>query len=263
LQKEYVELVEEKVGGLDVVDGEGIRIVVQNTAEDDPKKKKKKRKNDDKNEVASETTTVVVPTTEELMRYVHEPKALSKIESVQSDCLQRAEEKVAIAKQTYALVDNVCRRLDFDIRDMEKLLLATGEFQAPGVAKPNDLAAIQVPGSLDWILAKVISYVPETGMYKLSDEDVESNKIFDLPESQVVILGGLRNLRAGDVVYAVYPETTAFYKGTIAQAPRKVSGGGSFVMVSFLDDHDENGITHDKAVLLKHVMLPPGSHAGS
>ncbi len=62
----------------------------------------------------------------------------------------------------------------------------------------------------------------------------------------------------GDSVYAVYPDTTAFYPGTISQAPRKVGGGGgSFVMVSFVDDHDEHGITHDKAIMLKHIMLPP------
>jgi hypothetical protein len=59
---------------------------------------------------------------------------------------------------------------------MEKLLLTTGEFETPGTAKPNDLAAIQPPGSSDWILAKVMSYDPQTGMYKLSDEDLESNK---------------------------------------------------------------------------------------
>jgi hypothetical protein len=54
---------------------------------------------------------------------------------------------------------------------------ANGEFQAPGIAKPNDLAAIQVtPGSPDWILAKVISHDPSTGMCRLSDEDMESNK---------------------------------------------------------------------------------------
>lgn len=51
--------------------------------------------------------------------------------------------------------------------------------------------------------------------------------------------------------------TTAFYPGTVSQAPRKASGGGSFAMVSFKDDHDEHGITHDKAILLKYIMLPP------
>ena len=43
----------------------------------------------------------------------------------------------------------------------------------------------------------------------------------------------------------------------MVQAPRKVSGGESFVMVNFKDDGDENGITHDKAVLMQHVMRVP------
>lgn len=81
--------------------------------------------------------------------------------------------------------------------------------------------------------------------------------VFNLPENQVVVLGGLKNLRVGDTVYAVYPDTTAFYQASITQTARKVSGGGSFVMVHFVDDMDEHGITHDKAVLLQHVMRPP------
>jgi hypothetical protein len=54
------------------------------------------------------------------------------------------------------------------------------------------------------------------------------------------------------------PTTTIIYQATVVQAPRKQSGGGgSFVMVNFLDDSDEFGVTHDKAVPLKHIMLPP------
>lgn len=54
---------------------------------------------------------------------------------------------------------------------------ANGEFQAPGIAKPNDLAAVQLsPGSPDWILAKVIAHDASTGMCRLADEDIESNK---------------------------------------------------------------------------------------
>ena len=73
----------------------------------------------------------------------------------------------------------------------------------------------------------------------------------------MVILGGLKNLSRGEMVYAVYPDTTSFYQATIVQTARKVSGGGSFVMVNFVDDSDEHGITHDKAVLLNHIMYPP------
>ena len=151
-------------------------------------------------------------------------------------------------------------------------LKSAGEFQAPGSAKPNDLAAIQVTvGSPDWILAKVIKHDVRTGMYELADEDTESNKgtlvfsvgfdwfmqenalpqlymfltflllltsrlVFSLPEEQVVILNPLKSLSRGDIVFAVYPDTTSFYQATVVQAPRKVGGGGSFVMVHFIDD---------------------------
>lgn len=85
-----------------------------------------------------------------------------------------------------------------------------------------------------------------------------ANTVFHLPETQVVVLGGVEKLSRGDVIYAVYPDTTSFYQATVVQSLRKsTSGGGSFVMVHFVDDSDEHGLTHDKAVLLKHVMRPP------
>lgn len=258
----YMAQVEEKiVSNLEVIDGKGVVIVPHAAAsetEDDSGKTSKGKGNDDAKDAAPLTEPVVViPTTEEFLRYVHDQEALSQIEKLQTDCLQQAEEKVAISQQTYAIVDNICRRLDSDLMEMEKLLLTSGEFQTTSTAKPNDLAAIQAPGTSDWILAKVISYDPATRMYNLSDEDIESSKVFNLPESEVIVLGSLKNLRTGEVVYAVYPDTTSFYKGTVSQAPRKAAGGGSIVMISFMDDHDEHGITHDKAVQMKHVMLSP------
>lgn len=235
-QQDYVRKMEEKILNLEVCN-DARKVRVMGTAKDRP---------------------AVIPTTEELSRYVYDREAMKRIEIVQEDAIQLAEEKVAIAEQTLKLVDNVCLKIESDVQEMKKLLQSSGGFQAPGSAKPDDLAAIQVVlGSPDWILAKVITHDPETGMYKLSDEDTESNKIFNLPENQVVLLGGLKNLSRGDVVFAVYPDTTSFYQATIVQTARKVSGGASFVMVHFVDDSDEHGITHDKAVLLQHVMRPP------
>eukprot|EP00980_Cylindrotheca_fusiformis_P014804 scaffold4026_cov117-Cylindrotheca_fusiformis.AAC.39 len=230
LQQDYVERAEGKMNELEIVDGKGVRILGSGC--DGP---------------------VTLPTTEELAAYIHDHEALHRIETVQEDALQRAAEKVAVAEQSHALVDNICKRLESDLSEIEKMLQANGEFQAPGIAKPNDLAAVQVtPGSPDWILAKVIAHDPSTGMCRLADEDTESNK-----KSQVVVLGALRNLSRGDTVFAVYPDTTSFYQATIVQVPRKSTGAGSFAMVNFVDDSDEHGITHDKAVLLKHIMLPP------
>lgn len=200
-----------------------------------------------------------VPLTEQFRAAIWDTGAMERIARLRRDVRQRADEKVAVAEQTYALVDETVKRLDRDLEKFEELLKGSGAFEATtGGAKPNDLAAIQVtPNSQDWILAKVISQDQETGMYKLADEDVESNKVYNLPESQVVVLGGVDRLSRGDAIYAVYPDTTSFYQAAVAQPPRKVSGGESFVMVNFKDDADERGITHDKAVLMKHVMRVP------
>ena len=217
------------------------------------------------------------------MAYVHDSSMRSKIESLRADALQQASEKVEIANQTLELVDNFCRKLETDLKEMERSLstrsgsnfnnlsssgglagaLSAGASGASssgnrgrGAPKKDDLAAVKISG--DWILAKVITHDPQTGMFKLSDEDMESNKIFNLPESEVIVLERMRNLRSGDVVFAVYPDTTSFYQGTIAQPPRKAAGGGMFVMITFVDDEDAaTGKTLDKAVLLKHVMPPP------
>ena len=43
-------------------------------------------------------------------------------------------------------------------------------------------------------------------------------KVFQLPEQQVQILHLVEKLRAGDVVYAVYPDTTSFYQVSL-QSP--------------------------------------------
>ena len=64
--------------------------------------------------------TAVVPTTEELSSFVLQPEALEKIQKVRQNALQQADEKVAIAEQTYSLVDATVRRLDNDLATLEK-----------------------------------------------------------------------------------------------------------------------------------------------
>ena len=99
LQQEYVHRVEDKILALEVVDGKAVRVLG-----------------------GDKDAPTVIPTTEELRAYVHDPKAYKKIDKVQQDAVQRAEEKVAIANQTYALVDSVCKRLESDCAELEKLL---------------------------------------------------------------------------------------------------------------------------------------------
>ncbi|KAL7566748.1 hypothetical protein ACA910_017796 [Epithemia clementina (nom. ined.)] len=199
-----------------------------------------------------------IPTNDELFDYTYDPNLYARIQKSQQECLQKAEEKVAVAQQTYELIDANVRRLDRDLEAMEELLQASGEFNSGATARPDDLAACQVSPGSEWILAKVLDHDPNTGMYQLADEDVESNKIFNLPAQQVKVLHSTEKLRSGDTVYAVYPDTTSFYQATVVQAPRRQGAtGASFVMVQFQDDADEFGITHTKPIPLKHVMPPP------
>ena len=106
----------------------------------------------------------------------------------------------------------------------------------------------------EWILGKVISYNPDHGMYRIADSDIEqSNKTYNLPETQVQQLNtSTSQLLKGTQIWAVYPDTTSFYQATVISC-RKVQGG-SVVYVHFKDDQDEMGVTHEKPVLLIHVM---------
>lgn len=81
--------------------------------------------------------------------------------------------------------------------------------------------------------------------------------VFDLPESQVVVLSPLERLSKGDSVYAVYPDTTSFYPATVVQSTTQRKA--PVVLVHFVDDADEFGVTHDKAVPLQLIMLPPSA----
>lgn len=265
---------------------------------------------------------IMIPTTAELFMYTYQEDKYGQIQKLYRECLQKADENIAVARQTYDMIDSTVQRLDRDIEAMEKLLQVSfrrvavmmqndfmeevcgsqptllcvlypsqfnGDFQTGSQAKPDDLAACQVSPGSEWILAKVLHHDPNTGIYKLADEDVESNKstcdlfrassfflngghschlfslpVFHLPESQVVLCG-VEKLSRGDMVFAVYPDTTSFYQATVVQAPRKTGGSGggasssarNFVMVNFVDDSDEFGITHDKAIPLQHIILPP------
>jgi len=233
-------------------------------------------------------TLLVIPTTEELRHQIQDPKALLQIALLRREARQMTEEQLSNAHQTYAIVDDAIKKLDADLEKFETLLKTTGQYEtmiATSGAQPDDLAAIQVsPNSPDWILAKVISHDDHNGMYTLSDEDIESNKsafithafvvgrlrqfhltihsfillsAFTLPESQVVILGGVDKVNRGEIIYGVYPDTTSFYQATVVEMPKKIPGKDVLVLVHFKDDGDENGITHAKAVPMKHVMKVP------
>jgi hypothetical protein len=119
------------------------------------------------------------------------------------ETLQKSDEKVSIAQQTYEMVDVTVQRLERDLEAMEKLLQvcrrwkglqfeiyltssrfnnyrlylqSNGGFQTKVVGQVNELAACQpTPGS-EWILGKILGYDNATGLYSVADEDTEINR---------------------------------------------------------------------------------------
>jgi len=114
LQQDYIRRVEDKIGKLEVVDGEGVRVLSNRNNEDNDEDKDSNNNIDinDEDEKMVPCDPVIIPTTEELMAYVHEPTTMSRIQSLRSDALQQAEEKVEVAKQSYKMIDNLYWKLD-------------------------------------------------------------------------------------------------------------------------------------------------------
>ena len=87
-----------------------------------------------------------------------------------------------ITCEKLSIVHSILSKLDqADISEYENLFKATGQYEdvqdAYASLYVDQLAAIQVmANSQEWILAKVMQHDENTGMYHLSDEDIESNK---------------------------------------------------------------------------------------
>jgi Inhibitor of growth proteins N-terminal histone-binding len=87
----------------------------------------------------SNDNPVIIPTRDELMEYIHhhhsnghddknfEDKTMlrqlyGEIRALEQECLQKADEKVAVGQQAYEMIDAKIQRLDADLEAMEKLL---------------------------------------------------------------------------------------------------------------------------------------------
>lgn len=151
LHRQYIHAAEEKMMQLEVVAIEDVdqneteEDCVMNTDDDDdddnnngadnrdlwPKKKNKAANpqygvrvlNADGS--TSPDNPVVVPTTQEFINYIssdNDVNCYPRIRALQHDCLQKADEKVAVVHQTYSLLEAQVQRLDADLIAMEQLL---------------------------------------------------------------------------------------------------------------------------------------------
>lgn len=102
-----------------------------------------------------------------------------------------------------------------------------------------------------WILGNVIDYDATTQRYFVQDED-EVNRIMQLAYDDVRRLDdSCANLRRGDAVLAVFPETTSFYRAVVVKTPKAPA---SEVVVKFEDDEDESGRNPARRVPSRFVL---------
>jgi hypothetical protein len=105
-------------------------------------------------------------------------------------------------------------------------------------------------------------YYPETEAYDVRDED-DKTRIIRLPLTNVMRLstGSEGCFDKGTECFAVFPETTSFYKAKISKSPIWELDHGDPVIkeiiVKFEDDEDSNGNTPHRRVPSRFVIQPP------
>ncbi len=97
-----------------------------------------------------------------------------------------------------------------------------------------------------WILANVLSVDLNSEVYEVQDED-DPRRIMMVPFSNLRrLVENASDIRKGDRVLAVFPDTTSFYRSIVVKSPKPHGSTGAAngqwdVVVKFDDDEDDTG----------------------
>ena len=99
-----------------------------------------------------------------------------------------------------------------------------------------------------WVLGNITDFDSTNNVYHVQDED-DVTKIYQLHSIDVIRLDDNQShLRRGDLVLAVFPETTSFYRATVSKKSTQD------VIVRFEDDEDHTGRCPPKRVPNRFVL---------
>lgn len=187
---------------------------------------------------------------------------LKHYSSLRSDAMEKSkEELVAIVEGVFKeahvvtdeVLDNFAKRFCYSSADSSqarKRQRATREHLEAPARIGEQVAAkfTRVSDGTGWVLGNIMEYDAGSESYNVQDED-DVSRIMNLSKYDVKRLDeSCVGLKRGDGVLAVYPETTSFYRATVARR------GQHDVIVRFEDDEDENGILHPKRVPARFVL---------
>lgn len=131
------------------------------------------------------------------------------------------------------------------------------------IAKMGDLVAARVKerdGDENWILAEVLNFLANTNKYEIMDIDEEGKERHFLSKRKVVPLPLMRAnpetdpeavFMKGDVVMALYPQTTCFYRGLVEIPP---SGPTDEYSILFEDNSYADGYSPSLKVAQRYVV---------
>jgi len=147
-----------------------------------------------------------------------------------------------------------------------KKLKTSHEKSKNEAAKPGEQVAAKLNKTLDdgkWVLANVLSYDHRTLLYAVQDEDDTASAVATpLPMCEVKRLDdSAAHLKKGDLVLAVFPETTSFYKAVVAKVMKPLGNGNAStsssnweVVVRFDDDVEDGKILPSRRIPARFVV---------
>lgn len=160
---------------------------------------------------------------------------------------QRMAEKSALAQNLLTLVEQHSNKLDGELAFFAAELKGGGEYEAPkGIAVDSEVAFyvdLHASEERSLFMGRVVAHRSEISSYDIVDIDDQTQR-YTLPEHQVFQLGqadAQRKISKGDVLFALYPDSTSFYAATIVQAPKKSIIIDPTVMLQFVGDEDSTG----------------------
>lgn len=129
--------------------------------------------------------------------------------------------------------------------------------------KPTAAAEMNATGDeSNWILGEVLHFNHSNGKYEVDDVDEEEKKRHTLSRRRVVPLPLMRAnpetdpdalFEKGDLVLALYPQTTCFYRGVIGKTPETSQED---YQVLFEDSSYPEGYSPPLSVPQKYIITP-------
>lgn len=184
----------------------------------------------------------------------------------------------AMSKAQVALRDHDMRRLgeiyqsalEVEVRLLEEIELALSyedEDDVRGEATVDDQVAAKVASHGLWILARVVATTDDDWL-DVEDVDDDTQRRYHIKRTDTLMLprtrGEIALARASykppNFVFAMYPETTSFYKAQVIAPPHISSSSSEEVcLVQFVDDEDDQGTTPTRSIPLGFIAHLPSS----